>query len=35
MKFYIGSNWNTLISQLPNPHFLQISEWAQIGTARA
>ena len=30
MKPYAGSDWNTLISQLPNPHFLQTREWAQV-----
>lgn len=24
------SIWNTLITQFPNPHFLQTSEWAQV-----
>ena len=23
-------SWNRLISQLPNPHFLQTFEWAQV-----
>jgi lipid II:glycine glycyltransferase (peptidoglycan interpeptide bridge formation enzyme) len=26
----ISSLWNTLISELPNPHFLQTYEWAQV-----
>ncbi len=30
MKSYTGSDWNTLIAQLPNPHFLQTSEWVQV-----
>ncbi len=30
MKSYTGSNWNTLITQLPNAHFLQTTEWAQV-----
>ena len=30
MKSYTGSDWNSLISQLPEPHFLQTSEWAQV-----
>ncbi len=30
MKAYTGSDWNTLIAQLPNPHFLQTTEWAQV-----
>ncbi len=30
MKSYTGSDWNTLISHLPNPHFLQTTEWAQV-----
>ncbi len=30
MKPYTDSNWNTLITQLPNPHFLQTTEWAQV-----
>ncbi len=30
MKPYSGSNWNTLISQLPEPHFLQTNKWAQV-----
>ena len=32
MKPYTGSDWNALISQLPNPHFLQTNEWAQVKT---
>ncbi len=30
MKPYTDFNWNTLITQLPNPHFLQTREWAQV-----
>ena len=30
MKPYIGSDWNTLITQLPNSHFLQTREWADV-----
>ncbi len=30
MKSYTGSDWNTLITQLPNAHFLQTTEWAQV-----
>ena len=30
MKPYSNSNWNTLITQLPNAHFLQTREWAQV-----
>ncbi len=30
MQPYTNSDWNTLISQLPNPHFLQTREWAQV-----
>jgi lipid II:glycine glycyltransferase (peptidoglycan interpeptide bridge formation enzyme) len=30
MKPYTGSNWNTIISKLPEPHFLQTNEWAQV-----
>lgn len=30
MKFYSDSNWNTLITQFPEPHFLQTTEWAQV-----
>ena len=30
MKPYSGSDWNTLITQLPNPHFLQTWEWSQV-----
>jgi lipid II:glycine glycyltransferase (peptidoglycan interpeptide bridge formation enzyme) len=26
----MSSNWNQLLSTLPNPHFLQTSEWAQV-----
>ena len=26
----VNSNWNTLISKLPNPHFLQTYEWGQV-----
>lgn len=25
-----SSTWNTLISKLPNPHFLQTYEWGQV-----
>ncbi len=25
-----SNNWNSLISQLPNPHFLQTYEWGQV-----
>ncbi len=25
-----SSPWNVLISQLPNPHFLQTYEWGQV-----
>ena len=24
------SSWNSIISQLPNPHFLQTYEWGQV-----
>ncbi|MBT3322686.1 MAG: peptidoglycan bridge formation glycyltransferase FemA/FemB family protein [Anaerolineae bacterium] len=30
MKPYTGSDWNTLIVQLPNPHFLQTREWSEV-----
>lgn len=30
MNPYPNSDWNTLITQLPNPHFLQTTEWAQV-----
>ncbi|NQU29484.1 MAG: peptidoglycan bridge formation glycyltransferase FemA/FemB family protein [Anaerolineae bacterium] len=30
MKPYSGSNWNTLITKLPKPHFLQTREWSQV-----
>ncbi|MCC6498966.1 MAG: peptidoglycan bridge formation glycyltransferase FemA/FemB family protein [Anaerolineales bacterium] len=26
----VNSNWNELISKLPNPHFLQTYEWGQV-----
>jgi lipid II:glycine glycyltransferase (peptidoglycan interpeptide bridge formation enzyme) len=26
----MSSNWNQIIASLPNPHFLQTSEWAQV-----
>lgn len=26
----VGNNWNSLISKLPNPHFLQTYEWGQV-----
>ena len=30
MQLYQASNWDKLIAQLPEPHFLQTSEWAQV-----
>jgi len=30
MRPYTGSNWNTLITNLPDPHFLQTREWSQV-----
>lgn len=26
----VSSNWNSIISKLPNPHFLQTYEWGQV-----
>lgn len=26
----VNSNWNSIISKLPNPHFLQTYEWGQV-----
>jgi peptidoglycan pentaglycine glycine transferase (the first glycine) len=26
----VSSHWNSIISKLPNPHFLQTSEWGQV-----
>ena len=25
-----SNNWNSIISKLPNPHFLQTYEWGQV-----
>ncbi|NOY99334.1 MAG: peptidoglycan bridge formation glycyltransferase FemA/FemB family protein [Chloroflexi bacterium] len=30
MNSYSGADWNSLISQLPDPHFLQTWEWSQV-----
>jgi len=26
----VSRNWNSIISKLPNPHFLQTYEWGQV-----